>query len=229
MAAYFSLSVCFLSLVSILFLFLIDLVYIFKKLEANVNILGGKEWTFVSICVWFDVQHVLESSWLWWERNAVGILVLRILELGNYVKSRAKQWNGSKGLKNGSWACFYVLTVWPHVAGWACGLLQLSYWWDCSCPQIMQVWQPASSWVRVTLEHERHGVVCCLVFCFSSAQVFFPLPYVISYDRLRATKGSLSNSSWGRPQWSSGAGWSTMPGSAVLKTLLEYVFHSPTE
>lgn len=43
--------------------------------------------------------------------ESVGILVLRILELGNYVKNRAKQWNGSKGFEKWFLNVLYVLTV----------------------------------------------------------------------------------------------------------------------
>ena len=187
-----------------------------------------------SFCKHFHVHLIWHTACAWiilalMREECSGNTCSQNLGDGKLWRSSAKQWNGSKGLKNGSWTCFYVLTIWPHVAGRACGLLQLYYWWYCSCPQIIQVWQPASSWAHVTLEHEWHGVVCCLVICFSSARVLFPLPYVVSYDRLRAAKGNLSNSSWGSPQWSSGAGWSTMLVFAILKTLLEYMFRSPTE
>lgn len=152
----------------------------------------------------FDVQHVLESSWLWWEECS-GNTCSQNLERGNYVKSRAKnEW--IKGFEK--WFLERAFMSLPFDRLWQAGAwrsLQLSYWCICSCPQIMQVCSSASLRVRVTLEHERHGVVCCsCVLLFLSLKFF--LPYVISYMRLRATKGNLSNSSWGRPQWSSGAG-----------------------
>ena len=137
----------------------------------------------------------------------MGILVLRILEMGKYARSRAKQWNGSKVLEDGSWKCLYVLTVCQRMADWAGGLLETSYWWDCSCARIIHSWQPALLWVRVTLEHEWHGVICCLCGAFPHGKFFFPLPCVINYDRLKSTKRNLSTPSWGSLQWSSGAGW----------------------
>lgn len=96
---------------------------------------------------------------------------------------RAEQNNGidQRVLENHSWKGSNVVTICQLMAGWSWGHFEMSYWWDCSWGQRIQIWPAGSLWVCVTLEHEWAlnlfvSLVLFLSAIFLSPAICYKLP-----------------------------------------------------
>lgn len=133
-------------------------------------------------------------------------MVLKIFKMGKYSKSRAKQWNRSRGF--GKWclkmfSCSYYLSAYGTLG------MRLLKWPVDGIVTVSKKFRFGVLFIVSLCYLIARVTVCCLlsVWCFSSAQFFFLLPFVINCNVLRATKKYLSIPYWGSLQWLSGAGW----------------------
>lgn len=149
--------------------------------------------------------------------------------MGKYSKSRAKQWNRSRGF--GKWclkmfSCSYYLSAYGTLG------MRLLKWPVDGIVTVSKKFRFGVLFIVSLCYLIARVTVCCLlsVWCFSSAQFFFLLPFVINCNVLRATKKISFHSLLRQPSMTV---WCWLgPTTQVFptrRTLLEYLLHSPPE